>query len=73
MSVVGRRHPESGAPARGTLLPIARATARPPRAAEGNRAPGGTRSRAQDVAEGDVEHGGDAEDATLPGASTVAS
>lgn len=66
-------HPEPGAPAGGIRLPIARAGAEPARAAEGNRAPGATRSRAQERAATSDEHGEDGEDATLPAASTAAS
>jgi len=68
-----RAHPEPEAPAGGIRLPIARAHARPSRAAKGKRAPGATRSRAQaDAATACAEHGEDGEDATLPEASTVA-
>lgn len=66
-------HPESEAPAGGIRLPIARAGAEPSRAAEGNRAPGATRSRAQARALASAEHSEDGEDATLPAASTTAS
>lgn len=66
-------HPESEAPAGGTRLPIAHSSASPTRTAQGNRAPGATRSRAQEVAVGGLEHGEHGEDATLPGASTLAS
>ena len=66
-------HPKLGAPAGGIRPPIARATALPSRAAEGNQAPGATRSRAQGYAdEACPEHGEHGEDATLPGASTAA-
>lgn len=67
------RNPEPGAPAGGIRLPIARADAEPTRAAEGNRAPGATRSRAEERAVASDEHGEDGEDATLPAASTTAS
>src|SRR5580700_8689951 len=54
-------------PRRRLRLPIARANAWPSRAAQGNRAPGATRSRAQrDAGTASGEHGEDGEDATLP-------
>jgi hypothetical protein len=68
-----KSYPELGAPAGGTPRPS-------PARTRGHRAqrraterPEHTRSRAQRVAVfGDAEHGEDGEDATLPGASTVA-
>jgi hypothetical protein len=67
-------HPESGAPAGGIRLPIARANAGPVGAAEGKRAPGATpKPRAGARPEACAEHGEDGEDATLTGASTLAS
>ena len=64
--------PEPEAPAGGIRLPIARVNAEPAGAAEGNRAPGATQSRAQGRASARAEHGEDGEDATLPAASTTA-
>jgi hypothetical protein len=73
MSAAVQPHPESGASAGGIRLPIACANATPPRAAQGNRAPAATESRAQVHAAGArTEHGEDGEDATLPAASTEA-
>ena len=61
-----------GAPAGGIRLPIARACAEPPRAAQVNRALGVTRAARRGESSTSTEHGEDGEDAALTGASTVA-